>query len=583
MQVYDCILYDGEVDLLELRLEELRDVVDVFVIVEATWTRGRSPKRKLFLREQWSRVRAFADRIRYVVVADRPASRIPRDREALLRMFIHRGLRDAQPDDLILLSDADEIPRASAVLAAKGSPPSLIGFELNLFSLALNYRNVRGPATQNIRTVGFPHSALAERSPQDLRSGIMSGLVAARRLPAAGWHFSYLADPPEIQRRLENYFRQMIGKASILRKRGPDSIIRRREDLFRRPGFVWDVVTTDDLPQSIRDDPARFSRFIVDPNGRFGGGQSRSRLLGKLHPFGLSPAAAPNRERGATPRMYPEDPVILIPYLRDADAEAVREAFDLDGPGGQHLPVFLWQDVERIGPERAFQYCWSQFPDRDVIILHTDMRPMPHDQTNEWYRSLISHARRLPDAAIVACDLLFPVKAPSGNWYVQAGGGFFREGGIGWIGAGVDRATLVASPSAVEYDERFRTVRSVDWATFGGLLIRREIIDMVGKIDEAYEWAYVMDVDFCMRIHLCGRPIWQVPVNLLHRENGTTEEFLADPIYRSKMDANFRRFYEKWKGFLRRYPNGLNSGSGGEVEKRLLRPRWFEKEQSGRR
>jgi len=69
MRIFDCVLYNGEIEVLLLRLHELHEVVDVFVIVEAGRTfSGRS--KELRLQAQWKQVRSFARKIRYVVIAD---------------------------------------------------------------------------------------------------------------------------------------------------------------------------------------------------------------------------------------------------------------------------------------------------------------------------------------------------------------------------------------------------------------------------------------------------------------------------------------------------------------------------------
>jgi hypothetical protein len=238
--------------------------------------------------------------------------------------------------------------------------------------------------------------------------------------------------------------------------------------------------------------------------------------------------------------------VIVCPYLRDEDAARVREAFGLDDSRGRALPFFLWQDVERLGPERAYQHCWSQFPEHDVVIVHTDMRPMPDDADNRWYRELLAWVDRLPDAGMVACDLLYPVRASSGRWYVQSAGGRVVDGEISWIGGHVDARTGTVGDGAREYDASYGGVREADWVTFGGVYLRRRMIERCGGLDPRYRWAYVMDVDYCLQARLHGFRCYQVPVNLLHEENGSTRELLAEPAYRDAMLHNFELFRRKW-------------------------------------
>lgn len=233
-------------------------------------------------------------------------------------------------------------------------------------------------------------------------------------------------------------------------------------------------------------------------------------------------------------------PIIICAYLHDRDEATVRQAFGLDDERGSHLPFFLWKDTEMIGPERAFQHCWNQFPDRDVIIIHPDMAPMPDDPNNTWYEELCAYRDKLPEAGIIGCDLIFPEPTQDGGVAAQCVGGRIRAGKIKHVGG----------PNH-PYNERYTGVRQMDWATFGGVLIRREAIDMVGPFDDAYKWAYVMDVDYCMAVQLRGMRIYQVPVNIVHAENGTTKDFLKNPEYQEAMLANFTVFEEKWAPLFR--------------------------------
>lgn len=246
-------------------------------------------------------------------------------------------------------------------------------------------------------------------------------------------------------------------------------------------------------------------------------------------------------------------PIIICAYVSDTDLETVRKAFGFGQARGAHLPFFAWKDEALIGPERAFQHCWSQCPDRDVIIIHPDMAPLPGDEANRWYDDLCAYAAKLPDAGAIACDLLYDVKSPRGNYYVQCAGGVLENGQIRHVGGHVDRVTGRAGPQAVEYDRRFQTIRQADWVTFGGVYLRRQMLDQVGKIDERYKWAYVIDVDYCLEARLRGFNHYQVPVNLLHQENGSTRTFLQQKAYQDKVDLNIQEFSRKWAGFLSSY------------------------------
>ena len=112
MKVYDCFTFYNEFELLELRLNSLYDVVDYFVIVEGTKTQSNQPKELNFPKRK-DEFQKFSSKIRYIVFN---ADNIPYTGvgdwsiEVSQRNAIMLGLPDANPEDLVFISDLDEIP-----------------------------------------------------------------------------------------------------------------------------------------------------------------------------------------------------------------------------------------------------------------------------------------------------------------------------------------------------------------------------------------------------------------------------------------------------------------------------------------
>ena len=174
---------------------------------------------------------------------------------------------------------------------------------------------------------------------------------------------------------------------------------------------------------------------------------------------------------------------------------------------------------------------------------------MPDDKTNQWFDRLLEFADELPQAGMVACDLLYPLQRPDGAWLVQCAGGYFNEGKLGYIGGGVDVEKQIISNAARVYGDDLKQVRRVQWVTFGGVYIRRDVLDACGGFDRRYQWAYVMDVDYCMEARMRGFEVFQVPVNLTHFEARTTRVFRT-PERHSQVEQNYQAFYEKWAWWL---------------------------------
>ena len=112
--VYDTFIFFNELELLELRLNELSDVVDRFILVEATRTFTNKPK-PLYYAENKHLFSKFNHKITHIIVEDLPESDNPWILERFQRNCIIRGFNNMSDDDIIMISDTDEIPRAEIV------------------------------------------------------------------------------------------------------------------------------------------------------------------------------------------------------------------------------------------------------------------------------------------------------------------------------------------------------------------------------------------------------------------------------------------------------------------------------------
>ncbi len=220
VKIYDCFTFFNELELLELRLESLWDVVDCFVIVEADKTHANNPK-PLNFAEHVRDFEKYLPKIHYV--ADH--SVVPYKGvgdwsiENNQRNNIMQGLTDAEPDDLIMVSDADEIPDPAIIRTIRESftdpnkrvdlvafydtslftPGKVVPFHCGMSIAAfldlspisfhlrsyLYYFNWRSDLPcEGTSLSKFKHL----KSPQYLRD-VRKGLP---RIQNGGWHFSYM-------------------------------------------------------------------------------------------------------------------------------------------------------------------------------------------------------------------------------------------------------------------------------------------------------------------------------------------------------------------------------------------------------
>lgn len=138
-KVYDCFMFNHELDLLEIRLNEMYDYVDHFVLVECTQTHRATPK-PLYYGLNKARFEKFNNKIIHVIVYDQLRTSDLWAIEEFQRNQISRGLKGCSANDTIIISDLDEIIRGkdlSGIIANLDRYP-YVACQLDLFVYYLN-------------------------------------------------------------------------------------------------------------------------------------------------------------------------------------------------------------------------------------------------------------------------------------------------------------------------------------------------------------------------------------------------------------------------------------------------------------
>jgi beta-1,4-mannosyl-glycoprotein beta-1,4-N-acetylglucosaminyltransferase len=224
-KIYDCFLFSYGPDLLEIRLNTLNEVVDKFVIVEATHNWHGMFKGLLFAQpENLKRFEKFLHKIEYIVVTDMPAYdgvEGGTDEEPALKLetfnrdAIARGLRDASDEDIILVSDFDEIPRPEIIQILKDKDVNLVNvFKMPQFSYRLNML-AKTKETYTTVTVAARKKVLDSISVSDLRWQARSSIdhneanlpngLPIEIIDHGGWHFTWIGDENFINKKIDGY------------------------------------------------------------------------------------------------------------------------------------------------------------------------------------------------------------------------------------------------------------------------------------------------------------------------------------------------------------------------------------------
>lgn len=270
-RVYDTFMFFKELDLLELRLMELDDIVDVFVIAECDITHSGNPK-PLCFEENKERFSKWLPKIKHLVVDLKPIGH-PWKRETFNRSVLSQGASGyydvkvecrteqplSRPQDVIGVFDLDEIPARDTY---DRFDPELEVCKVGMW-MSYYYANCRqqgtGPNHWSAGTI-FTH----ERATWDgiyLNGDIMRKLATtAPMLENAGWHFSYAGGEDLITDKLVSFAHtehaNMSEQTEHIRK-----CLETGADLYGRSHYE-NIPLDETFPKALLDNKEKFADLI---------------------------------------------------------------------------------------------------------------------------------------------------------------------------------------------------------------------------------------------------------------------------------------------------------------------------------
>jgi len=199
MKIYDCFTFYNEEEMLKIRLNELSDVVDYFFIVEADRTFTGKPKE--FYLDKYDWLQEFKPKIIRAYISLHDCINDPWKAEHKQRDSIAEVMNYADDMDLCVISDVDEIPKPDVLISAKIAFEVDTPVQLDVDQYFWNFNWLTpGHCNNGGRPVVCRVADLENFSPQAMRS-----LSSMRRIPNAGWHFSFIMDYNSIINKIESF------------------------------------------------------------------------------------------------------------------------------------------------------------------------------------------------------------------------------------------------------------------------------------------------------------------------------------------------------------------------------------------
>ena len=234
--IYDCFLFSNELDILEIRLNELKDVVDKFILLESDTTTSGLPKR-LYFNENRERFKQFSDKIIHNIYKCPTNSKDAWVREEASRNMIKEVLGVVKDDDIVIIADADEITNPTAI-QSYDPKTSIIGrtlvqklfyYRLNCFcpSYIWGWAKIVLGKTYN------------EMTPQQIRYSRMLNLKDG------GWHFSFIGSAEMIANKIKAFAHQEYNRPDIINTEYIKKCMDAPKDIFNRPEIILQNISID--------------------------------------------------------------------------------------------------------------------------------------------------------------------------------------------------------------------------------------------------------------------------------------------------------------------------------------------------
>ena len=295
MKIYDCFMFFDEEMLLDLRFNVLNKYVDKFIITEARYAHNGDPKKLNFDIKKFEN---FKDKIEYIVVNEPPPNLFEinkNDKESIRaeklilngykrdhfqREQLQRGLKKAEPEDLIILSDLDEIPNLEKINLKK-IKNKIICFKQRMFYYKFNllYESIPWYGSRVCRKKNFI-------SPQWLRDTKHKKYPLWRvdilfskhkyhdiyHVEDGGWHFTNIKSPKEILNKLKKFAHHYEFESSGLKISDLEKMVKEKKAIYDHSidqrGYKWSgnktlkKVDLSEMPKYLEENYEKYSSSL---------------------------------------------------------------------------------------------------------------------------------------------------------------------------------------------------------------------------------------------------------------------------------------------------------------------------------
>ncbi len=222
-KIFDCFMFNNEEKLLEIRLNVLNKFVDHFVIIESEETHSGNKKKITFEIDKYSK---FKEKIIYKKINSFPIGLSSWQKENYQRNYIVNCLNQAKGNDIVMISDLDEIPNLENI-KLKSYNEKIIVFNQKLFFYKMNFgantANWHGTRACQKKFLKSPQWLRNLKTHKKYKFYRLDKLLFSKNYERSfkiinngGWHFTWLGDLDFIKNKLRSFAHTELNNPIII-------------------------------------------------------------------------------------------------------------------------------------------------------------------------------------------------------------------------------------------------------------------------------------------------------------------------------------------------------------------------------
>ena len=222
MKIYDCTTFYSEHMMMDVRFSILDKYVEKFIVTESIYSHSGKKKKLNFDIKNYPK---YKDKIIYLVIDKEPNDLIETENDNISKRlnsikrielsynYMKQAVKDVAEDDLIILSDNDEIPNLDSKSFLKSKKKVILFrqlffyYKFNLFYDLLPWYGSKACKKKSLKSFSWLNNLKTKKYPFWRIDTYFSKnkMIDIEIIKDGGWHFTNLKSPKELLEKFENF------------------------------------------------------------------------------------------------------------------------------------------------------------------------------------------------------------------------------------------------------------------------------------------------------------------------------------------------------------------------------------------